>query len=380
MTISTRRRRTGTTRGCRRLAATVAVIASATGGFIAVAGPAGAATGPTARLGNGTVTITGTPARDVVDVEMSHDLLTVDFGFDGTIEAQFPMSRVRRLSAQLGGGDDGLSVIGTGVGDVPITISGGNGDDGLGVVGLEDALSAGAAPVTISGNDGNDNLSASVPGSAPVSIAGGAGDDVVSGGDGSIGPETISLGDGNDTFISTFDVFSSPFRTRSDSVDAGAGRDTLELRGSFESEDLDLSAHAGHLIVAHNQGDIDAVGFENATWFGFGGEDEGGFGDSVVVHDLSGTGLVNFTPNFSSPSDATAPNNSSDQLRVDATAGHDHITVSGTGANITVAGLVPTVTPVLLNSADVLRIDTLQGNDTVDSSGLQRGLVQLQVV
>jgi hypothetical protein len=61
------------------------------------------------------------------------------------------------------------------------------------------------------------------------------------------------------------------------------------------------------------------------------------------------------------------------------TAGDDHITVSGSGANITVAGLVPKVTPVLLNSADVLRIDTLGGTDTVDSSGLQDGLVQLQV-
>jgi len=29
--------------------------------------------------------------------------------------------------------------------------------------------------------------------------------------------------------------------------------------------------------------------------------------------------------------------------------------------------------------ANVLRIDTLAGNDAVDSSGLRRGLVQLQV-
>jgi len=361
--------------GRRRLAATVVVIATAMGGFTVFAGPAGAATGSTTTLANGVVTVTGTAARDVVDVGMSHDRLTVDFGFDGTVDAHFLMSRIHRLSVQLGGGDDGLSVTGVGVGDVPITISGGSGNDGLGVVGFEDALIAGDAPVTIFGNGGNDNLSASVPGSAPVSIAAGIGDDIVSGGDGSIGPETISLGDGNDKLVSTFDVAQSPFRTRSDTVDAGAGRDTLELRGTFESEDVDLSANAGHLI-AHNDGDIDATGFENVTWFGFGGNDDG---DSVTVHDLSGTGVVNFTPNFSSPFDAAAPNNSSDQLRVVGTAGIDHITVSGSGANITVAGLAPTVTPVLLNSADVLRIDTLGGNDTVDNANLQRGLVQLQV-
>jgi hypothetical protein len=53
--------------------------------------------------------------------------------------------------------------------------------------------------------------------------------------------------------------------------------------------------------------------------------------------------------------------------------------VSGSGANITVSGLTPTVTPVQLHSDDTLRIDTLDGRDTVDSSGLQPGLVQLQL-
>ena len=132
---------------------------------------------------------------------------------------------------------------------MPITISGGAGNDTPGVVGAEDPLLAGDAPVTIVGNDGNDNLSASVPGSAPASIDAGAGDDIVFGGSGNIGPETISLGDGNDRLVSTFDVFSSPFRTRNDTADASTGQDTLELRGSFNSESIHLSANAGHLIV-----------------------------------------------------------------------------------------------------------------------------------
>ena len=219
-----------------------------------------------------------------------------------------------------------------------------------------------------------------MPGSAPVSVAAGAGDDVVSGGDGSIGPERISLGGGNDKFVSTPDVFNSPFTARNDVVDGGTGKDTLELRGTFESESLSLSADAGHLIARHDSRDrTDSVNVENVTWFGFGGNDEGGFGDDITVHDLSGTGVVNFTPDFSSPSDATAPNNSADQLRVVATPGDDHITVSSFGADITVSGLTPTITAVLLDANDVLRIDTLAGNDTVDSSGLQPGLLQLQV-
>jgi len=363
-----------------RLVASAAMIAAIAGLLGASAAPAGAATGATARLQNGILTVTGTAARDVVGISMGHRQVAIDFGSDGTVDARFLMSRVRQLNVQLGDGDDGLSVIGAGVGDVPVTISGGLGNDGIGVVGTEDPLLARSAPVTILGGAGDDTILASVPGLAPVSINAGAGDDVVSGGTGSIGPETISLGGGNDKFVSTLNVFDSPFTARNDVVDGGAGKDTLELQGTFESESLSLSADAGHLIALHDGRDrTDSVHVENVTWFGFGGNGEGGTGDDITVNDLSGTGVVNFTPDFSSPSDATAPNNSADQLRVVATPGDDHISIDSFGSTINVSGLTPAITPVLLDAKDVLRIDTLAGNDTVDSSGLPAGLVQLQV-
>jgi hypothetical protein len=375
---------TGGKTGVWRVARTVAVVATAVGGMTAFVGPAGAAaTGPTAGLDQGTVTVTGTAVRDVVDISIGHVRLAVDFGADGTVEARFRLSRVQRVSVRLGGGRDGLSVIGRGVGDVPITVRGGAGSDAVGVVGTEDALLADNAPVAIFGGDGNDDLSASVPGSAAVSVDAGLCDDVVFGGDGSIGPETISLGDGNDKFVSTLDVFASPFRARSDILDGGSGKgDALELRGTFESETVDLPAHAGHLIVQHDLRDhLDAAGIEGVTWFGFGGNDETGSGDTVIVHDLSGTGVVDFTPDFSSPFDATAPNNSFDTLAVLGTGGDDQITVSAFNpANIDVVGLTPAITSVLMDSNDLLQINTLDGNDTVDSSGLPPNLVQLQVL
>jgi hypothetical protein len=363
-----------------RVAAAAAVTATVAGLLGASAAPAGAATGATARLHNGILTITGTAARDAVGISMGHRQVAIDFGEDGTVDVRFLMSRVQQLNVQLGGGDDGLSLIGAGVGDVPITISGGPGNDGIGVIGTEDPLLAHSAPVTISGGAGNDTIIESVPGLAPVSINAGSGDDVVDGGTGSIGPQRISLGDGNDKFVSTLNVFDSPFTARNDVVDGGAGKDTLELDGSFESESLSLSADAGHLIALHNGQDrTDSVHVEKVTWFGFGGNDEGNGGDDVTVNDLSGTGVVNFTPNFSSPSDATAPNNSADQLRVVGTPGDDHIAIASARGTIDVSGLATTITPVLMDAKDVLRIDTLAGNDTVDSSGLEPGLVQLQV-
>lgn len=359
----------------RRLATTVAVMATATLGLGVLATPADAA-GPTARLKQGTVTVTGTAVRDVLDISMNHDQLTVDFGSDGTIDAHFSMSRVQRLSVQLGAGDDGTAVIGTGVSDVPIAISGGAGNDGIGVLSTEDQSLASDAPVTIVGNDGNDSLGATVTG--PATVDAGAGDDRVDGGGRGVGPETISLGDGNDKFVATLDPFLTDI---SETVDGGTGQDTLETRGTFASEGVNLSADAGHLIVTHNAFDkIDADNVEDVTWTGFGGNDEGGGGDVVAVNDLTGTDVVRFTPDFTDPLDNTGPNNSADQLTVRGTAGVDRITVSGSGANITVSGLTPLVTPVNLDSQDVLQIDTLAGNDTVDTRGLQRGLVQLLVL
>jgi hypothetical protein len=148
------------------------------------------------------------------------------------------------------------------------------------------------------------------------------------------------------------------------------------------SEGITLSADAGRLILTHELQDrIDSDNIEDVTWFGFGGNVEGGAnGDGVAVNDLPGTDVVNFTPNFSSSTDSTAPNNSPDQLTNRGTAGVDHITVSGSGANITIAGLTPTVTPVLLNTQDTIQIDTLDGRDTADSSHLQHALVQLLVL
>jgi hypothetical protein len=275
-----------------------------------------------------------------------------------------------------GEGDDSVSVLGTGVGEVPITIDAGAGNDGGVVVSFADPQIAGDAPVTINGDDGNDNLIAGAPG--PVTVDTGAGDDRVDGGGAGSGQEAISLGDGNDKYVSEPDPFS--FGGRSQIVDGGPGHDTMETRGTFASESVSLAANAGHLIVDHERDRIDADNIEDVTWFGFGGLDESGTGDAVAVNDLSGTDVVNFTPDFSAPNDPTAPNNSADQLTVRATPGDDHIAVSGSAANITVAGLTPTVTPVQLHSDDTLRIETLDGHDTVNSSGLQRGLVQLQVL
>src|SRR5262245_48310755 len=357
----------------RRLARVTALVALAGGGLGAVANPAEAATVPTATLSLGTVTVTGTAGRDVIAVRVDTDRVTVDFGFDGTVDAQFARSRVERLTVLAGGGDDGVSVQGVGVGDFPITMRGQLGNDFLGVVGNIGDFGDGDHAVTLIGNDGNDSFLAAAPG--PVTILAGAGDDRVDGGGAGTGRETVSLGDGDDRLVSSLNDFIVG-GSRNDVVDGGAGRDALDIEGSFAAEGVALSASNGHLIVDHQRDRIDSDNIEDVAWKGFGGLDGG---DSVAVNDLSGTDVVRFTPDFTDPLDGAGPNNSSDALTVRGTTGVDNITVSGSGGNVTVAGLTPLVTPVNLGADDVLLIQTLDGRDTVDSSGLRPGTVQLVV-
>jgi hypothetical protein len=252
----------------RRLAGAAAVIVGAAGLIGAIATPANAAvTGPTAVLRNGTVTITGTSARDLLGLTIDSTQLAVDFGLDGQIDATFKRSRFQQVRVLAGDGDDGVSVTGTGA--VAVTVSGGSGNDGIGVVGHIGEFGVDDALTTITGDGGNDGIFAATPG--PILIEGGAGDDSVDGGGAGVGQETVSLGDGNDRFHSSLNEL---IGARSDIVDGGAGSDSLDVEGTFATESVALSASAGHLIIDHDRGRIDADNVEDVSWLGLGGSDE----------------------------------------------------------------------------------------------------------
>ena len=61
------------------------------------------------------------------------------------------------------------------------------------------------------------------------------------------------------------------------------------------------------------------------------------------------------------------------------TEGDDDITVAGSGAGISVAGLQPEVTIVDAEPTDQLRVETLGGTDTVDTAALVPGVIDLLV-
>jgi hypothetical protein len=353
-----------------RIIAAVAVLA---GGLVASATPANAATGPTIVVKQGVVTITGTAALDVISLRTNATELVVDFGLDGTVDAQVPRSQFQRIRALAGAGDDRMSI--RGAGEVPVTLNGEVGNDVLTALGSIGETGVDDAPTTLAGGDGNDDLLAATPGL--ITMLGGAGDDIASGGGAGVGREIVSLGAGNDRFRSSLNAFVGD---RLDEVDGGTGQDRMDVEGTFATESVGLPAHKGQLLMEHDfRNKIFADNLEDVSYLGFGGLDVSGSGDAVAVNDLSSTEVRRFTANFSADQSGNTPNNSADTLTVRGTPGVDHIIVTGSKANVLVTGVTPTVSAIFLRPEDFLLIDTLEGDDTVDSSGLEPGLVQLIV-
>ena len=362
----------------RRLAKAAALTTATAGGAFAFA--ACSPIVPTATLDGGTVTVSGTANGDVIHVAMNPNELTVDFGGDGTVDARFLRADYQRVLVNSNEGDDAVNVAGDGVGDVPLTVSGGLGSDGIDVLGNLGDTGAGDAATSINGDDGNDDLDTIVPG--PVTVQGGAGDDRVTGGGAGVGRQTISLGDGNDTFVS---LIESQIGARNDIVDGNRGRDTMEVEGSAVSETLNLStANVGRLIIDHDDRSgpggvdrIDADNVEAVRWFGFGGLQ--GVGDRVVVNDLVATDVFEFMPDFSSGRGSNAPNESADTLIMRGTPGIDVFVVGVFSPNTISVGGTVAMTARFLQPSDLLRIETLEGDDFVDSASLPEGLVRFEV-
>jgi hypothetical protein len=368
-----------TRRNVRRLAGTLALV-TAGGGLAAACTP----TAPTATLANGTVTVTGTPAGELITVRIGDDQLRVDFGFDGTVDVQFPRAQVNRLEVLAGEGDDSVLAADAGVGFVDITLTGAGGNDHLAIV-ADNRLDGvrGDATSTVNGGAGNDDIEASVP-NRRVFVDAGAGDDRVEGRPPGRGPGFVeaSLGAGNDVY--TTDLNNHP-DGRGDFVDGGDGRDTLEGEGTIGPDQVEMAG------VSTQEGDFQLRGgprsqargidVEVVKYFGFGSRS--GPGDTVTVKDLF---LVfnrpQFVPVFGSGRGAleTTPNTSPDTLIVQGSVEVDEFRVGGqTASNIFVDTPELLTSSALLQPEDSLVIDTLEGNDLVDSSSLVPGLVQFTV-
>jgi len=229
-------------------------------------------------------------------------------------------------------------------------ITAGNGLAGL----IQLTLDGGAGNDTITGGDGNDVL------------LGGDGNDLVAGGRGN---DVAQLGAGDDTFVW------NP-GDGSDTVDGQSGTDTLLFNGANVNENVDISANGNHVRFFRDVGNVtmDLHSVEQIQFNALGGA------DTVTVEDLSGTGVKQVGVDLSSPPGSGNGDGQADTVIANGRATNDHVTITGSGTSIAVAGLPEQVTVAGSEGAnDKLVINTLAGNDKIDASGLAAGVVNLTI-
>jgi Ca2+-binding RTX toxin-like protein len=229
-------------------------------------------------------------------------------------------------------------------------ITAGNGLSGL----IKLTIDGGAGNDTITGGDGDDTL------------LGGDGNDVVTGGRGA---DAAMLGNGDDTFIW------NP-GDGSDTVDGQAGFDTLLFNGANIAEKIGITANGGHVSFTRDVANIamDLNHIERIAFTARGGA------DNITVGDLSATDVQQIDLDLSATSGSGMGDGQADTVTLNASGRANHISVTNSGATITVTGLPGQVTIDGADSGiDSLIINALGGNDTIDASLLRGNPINLTI-
>ncbi|HET7305708.1 MAG TPA: hypothetical protein VFJ12_14290 [Segeticoccus sp.] len=188
-------------------------------------------------------------------------------------------SGVTRVRGDFGSDDDSLLVRS---GAFPVEADGGEGDDTL--------TSSASGAVDFDGGSGDDTLIGS---SSVDSLAGGTGDDYLEGRAGTDtlvgGPDPVADGQSDDDIF-----YSSISDAFGESPTAGAGSDTMEIRGTAGADEFAVSTRDGLLVVSYTgadlSGELDLDAFEHVILRAGVGSDA-----FTVQGDLAAVGLQDLT-------------------------------------------------------------------------------------
>ncbi|MBW8727460.1 MAG: hypothetical protein JF625_20210 [Inquilinus limosus] len=207
----------------------------------------------------------------------------------------------------------------------------------------------------IEGTDGVDTINAL------------GGDDEVNG---NKGDDTAFLGDGND-------VFGWVPGDGSDTIDGGAGLDTLDFDGANADENIQIFANAGKAIFFRDIASVQMTltNVETIEFEALGGS------DLVTINNLAGTAVKHVEIDLAGVHDGTAADGAEDTVIVNgAAAGAADVikltqTGAGTASIVHVAGLAAETTIEHFDGGDHLLINGLGGNDRLDASLLPVSMV-----
>jgi Ca2+-binding RTX toxin-like protein len=227
-----------------------------------------------------------------------------------------------------------------------LTLNGQAGDDGMNAA----ALKADGIQLTMNGGLGVDQF------------FGSEGADLVVGGDGN---DVAFLGAGDDTFAW------NP-GDDNDTVEGQDGFDRMLFNGANIAENIDIAANGQRVRffrdianVTMDMNDVEAIDFKAL-----------GGADRVVVHDLSGTDVVEVNTDLAATGGVgdAAPDN----VIVEGTSGDDVAIVAGDASGAAVLGLAARVNITGTEAAnDRLTVNALAGDDVVEASSVATGAIQL---
>jgi Ca2+-binding RTX toxin-like protein len=236
--------------------------------------------------------------------------------------------------------------------------------------------------LVVNGLGGNDKITATtLPAEIiKLTIDGGAGDDTILG---SQGADTFLGGDGNDFVLGDNgddlarmgagdDLFQWNPGDGSDTVEGQDGTDALLFFGANVSENIDISANGGRVLLFRNIANVtmDLDDVERIDFRALGGA------DNIVIGDLGGTDVT--TIDIDLRGSSSGGDGAADTITVNASQGADIFGASGAAGGVVVFGLSETVnifSPEAGN--DRLVLNGQGGNDVIDASGLKAGAVRL---
>jgi Ca2+-binding RTX toxin-like protein len=228
-----------------------------------------------------------------------------------------------------------------------LVVNANGGDDSFAATGNLASLIA----ITVDGGAGNDTLDG---GNGADVLLGGDGNDFV---DGNQGNDVAFLGAGDDSF--QWDPGDG-----NDVVEGQDGTDAMAFNGSNITEKMDVSANGQRVRLSRDVAaitmDLNDVEFIVARTLGG--------SDSLVVNDLSGTGVTNVVADLAvGGGDDAQP----DTVVVNATNGDDIASIIGAGPTVQVSGLSALVSVSgAIAGSDRLTVNSLAGADVLDATGL----------
>jgi hypothetical protein len=298
--------------------------------------------GYSARVNNGTLTLTGNGASDQLALRLQAGVpttLQVDIGDNSSADLSFDRAAFDRIVVNAGGGNDRVRM-----------------DEANGVFTDTETTS-------MNGQDGYDTL---LGGAGAETFLGGAQNDRV---DGNGGADIGLLGTGHDTFV--WDPGDG-----SDIVEGQGGTDVLVFNGSGGSENFDFSANGQRFRFFRDLGNItmDTDGVEQVDLEALGGA------DNAVVNDLDGTDVTLANIDLEGVLGSGAGDGQLDNVTINGSNARDDFRVRRDGAIVDVVGLDPRVRIAHSEAAnDRLTINGLGGNDRFFVGAGLGALIQLTV-